>query len=234
MKKSAKTSIGLQPPPPSASTTPNNLEAWKTWLQTHANWPKDESQIRLVSVTRVRDHQWTDVHKFAEAAAQAPNFPPRKPKRLKTRKRKAEDEGETRALRSGKKIKSPTAAVPAPTAVTNPDPPGTYVDPPHFENIYMYHGTLETNIDSITTDGYQIGQSGAVFCASAPLTSVMYCRGGKKMLLNSVLVEGHLRPGIVNMGVEGWWSTPRVQRVVPIAVIEFAYSQYGQYVYGDY
>ncbi|KAJ3039566.1 hypothetical protein HK097_002800 [Rhizophlyctis rosea] len=201
----------LQPPPPSHSTdTPAELASWRTWLETYANWPTETHTLRLESVTRVRDHLWTDAHKFAEAAAAAPQQEHPYSKRQKhgffTRAALAVAKVPVRLFRKAK---------PQPRQQNN----NAYIGPPHFEEIFLYHGTHERNIKPIIRKGYRIGYFGRVFCSPYPTTSFNYTQGGGKMLLNSVLVD----QGIDRVAHE--ISTTRVQTVVPIAVIEFWSNQ---------
>ncbi len=57
-----------------------------------------------------------------------------------------------------------------------------------------FHGTPESNIDSICTTGYdQKKRSGQAhgpgeYFATSPNTPLAYCKGGKKLLLNELLL----------------------------------------------
>jgi len=60
-----------------------------------------------------------------------------------------------------------------------------------------FHGTADTNIDSICTNGYdpsrRCGQAygpGEYFAIS-PSTPLGYCKGGKRLLLNELLLGQH-------------------------------------------
>ena len=57
-----------------------------------------------------------------------------------------------------------------------------------------FHGTAESNIDSICTTGYdqkkRNGQAygAGEYFATSPNTPLSYCKGGKKLLLNELLL----------------------------------------------
>ncbi|KAJ3051898.1 hypothetical protein HK097_007086 [Rhizophlyctis rosea] len=79
---------------------------------------------------------------------------------------------------------------------------------------YLYHGTSEHNIDSILSVGFHNGEKGATWLAQSPFTSVPYMKGGKRLILSSVLV----RTAMEGVGEVSVVKGPN--RIVPIAVIE--------------
>ncbi|KAJ3040814.1 hypothetical protein HDV00_010429 [Rhizophlyctis rosea] len=231
-----------QPSPPYSSTS---NEEWQQWLTTHANWPP-HMKLKDVEIVQ-KDHQWTDEDMFREAktvpgfkatnvqlsvttttphktlttttvTTEVKSLKPKKRIQKRFVKRKVERDAAGKFVKSSK-TKSTTTKLTPPTPPTAPITSPTYTGPPNFHTRYLFHGTFEHNIPSILRTGYHIGPSGGIYLAAHPTTSVSYCRGGKKMLLNSVLLVEN-----ADVCAGGVAIMQRTQRVAPVAVLEFEHT----------